>query len=129
MEEYDEEDAEIQKKQATLLDNSRYKCLRFTTKEEATTLYGLAGYFEAQLYKDVYLSIYPPTANEGMFSWFPIYFPIKAPIYVPAHSEIEVHMWRCTSATKVWYEWCVIADSQQSGIHNALGKAYSIGKF
>lgn len=40
-------------------------------------MHGFAGYFESQLYKDVMISIHPETHSPGMFSWFPIYFPIK----------------------------------------------------
>lgn len=39
--------------------------------------HGLAGYFDAQLYGDVHLSIHPPTHTANMFSWFPIFFPFK----------------------------------------------------
>jgi protein arginine N-methyltransferase 5 len=45
--------------------------------------HGFAGYFDAQLYKDVHLSIHPPTHTPNMFSWFPIYFPLRTPFYVP----------------------------------------------
>lgn len=45
--------------------------------------HGLAGYFDAQLYKDVHLSILPSTHTPNMFSWFPIYFPVKEPFVVP----------------------------------------------
>jgi protein arginine N-methyltransferase 5 len=39
----------------------------------------------------VHCSIYPPThtmgpSGEPMFSWFPIYFPLRYPVYVPAVS-------------------------------------------
>lgn len=44
--------------------------------------HGLAGYFDAKLYKDVHLSIRPSTHTPKMFSWFPIYFPIKEPFVV-----------------------------------------------
>lgn len=41
-------------------------------RSELTTvrIAGFAGYFDAQLYKDVHISINPPTFSEGMFSWF-----------------------------------------------------------
>ncbi|KAG0253627.1 hypothetical protein DFQ27_007291 [Actinomortierella ambigua] len=53
-------------------------------------IHGIAGYFESVLYKDVTLSINPQTHSPGMFSWFPIYFPVKTPIYAPAGSVILV---------------------------------------
>jgi protein arginine N-methyltransferase 5 len=72
-----------------------------------TLCHGLAGYFEAHLYGDVSLSIHPdPTrGSTDMLSWFPIYFPLKEPLYLPAGSELDVHLWRLTAERKVWYEW------------------------
>jgi protein arginine N-methyltransferase 5 len=46
----------------------------------ASTLHGLAGYFEAVLYGDIGLSIHPQRKDKispDMFSWFPIFFPFK----------------------------------------------------
>ena len=43
-------------------------------------LHGLAGYFEAVLYKNVGLSIHPERMDKiskDMLSWFPIFFPFK----------------------------------------------------
>ncbi|KZO90669.1 PRMT5-domain-containing protein [Calocera viscosa TUFC12733] len=71
-------------------------------------LHGLAGYFEAHLYGDVSLSIHPETKalkSNNMLSWFPFYFPLKDPLYLPANAELDVHLWRMTSRQKVWYEW------------------------
>ena len=74
----------------------------------AGTCHGLAGYFEAHLYGDVAMSIHPDPmrASKDMLSWFPIYFPFKDPLYLPANSELDVHMWRQSGNNKVWYEWC-----------------------
>lgn len=75
----------------------------------AGQLHGLAGYFEAHLYSNIGLSIHPENMHQvspEMFSWFPIFFPFKQPIYLPGGSELEVNIWRLTSKTKVWYEWC-----------------------
>jgi len=49
--------------------------------------HGFAGYFDAQLYKDVHLSTHPPTHTPNMFSWFPIYFPLRTPFYVPQGAQ------------------------------------------
>ncbi|KAK0545917.1 hypothetical protein OC845_004860 [Tilletia horrida] len=70
--------------------------------------HGFAGYFEAVLYGDVMLSTYPDggRGSPDMLSWFPIFFPLKDPLYLPAGSELEVNMWRLTTMRKVWYEWC-----------------------
>lgn len=74
---------------------------------QAGTCHGLAGYFEAHLYDNVTLSIHPDPVrgSKDMLSWFPIYFPFREPMYLPANSELEVHMWRLTSNDRVWYEW------------------------
>ncbi|GAA5898508.1 protein arginine N-methyltransferase [Sporobolomyces salmoneus] len=69
--------------------------------------HGFAGYFEAVLYGDVMLSIHPERAAGDMLSWFPIFFPLSEPMYLPARSELDVQMWRLTDDTKrrVWFEW------------------------
>jgi len=76
--------------------------------------HGLAGYFETVLYDGsdgkVELSTNPVTMDrksKDMISWFPIFFPLKVPIYVPENSEMDVSMWRQTDDRKVWYEWLV----------------------
>jgi len=75
----------------------------------AGQLHGLAGYFECHLYSNIGLSIHPENMHRvspEMFSWFPIFFPFKQPIYLPGGSELEINIWRLTSKTKIWYEWC-----------------------
>ncbi|KAF8474593.1 PRMT5 arginine-N-methyltransferase-domain-containing protein [Kalaharituber pfeilii] len=75
-------------------------------------VHGLGGYFESVLYGDVQLSTRPDTMetkSKDMISWFPIFFPLKTPIYVPDLSELDVSMWRLTDDKKVWYEWVVEA--------------------
>ncbi|EED23287.1 protein methyltransferase RmtC [Talaromyces stipitatus ATCC 10500] len=72
--------------------------------------HGLAGYFETVLYSDIELSTNPVTMDAkspGMISWFPIYFPLKTPLYVPDNGEVVVTMYRQTDNRKVWYEWMV----------------------
>ncbi|KAG8863184.1 methyltransferase protein [Tulasnella sp. 330] len=74
----------------------------------AGILHGLAGYFEARLYGDVGLSIHPRRKEDvspNMLSWFPIFFPFKEPLYLPANSEVDISIWRVTDRRKVWYEW------------------------
>ncbi|KAG9005117.1 methyltransferase protein [Tulasnella sp. JGI-2019a] len=74
----------------------------------AGILHGLAGYFEAHLYGDVGLSIHPQrkdAISPNMLSWFPIFFPFKEPLYLPANAEVDVSIWRVTDKRKVWYEW------------------------
>lgn len=52
-------------------------------------------------YGTVHLSIHPPTQTPNMYSWFPIYFPLKEPAVLPAEAPIEVYLWRCGAHHKV----------------------------
>ncbi|XP_039117798.1 protein arginine N-methyltransferase 5 [Dioscorea cayenensis subsp. rotundata] len=110
------------------INNERYEKLLFEIPADtgSTLVHGFAGYFDSILYKDVHLGILPSKATPNMFSWFPIFFPLRKPIYVPAGSPVEVHMWRCCAATKVWYEWCVSSPSV-SPVHNTNGRSYWVG--
>ncbi|KAJ3696287.1 hypothetical protein LUZ60_001664 [Juncus effusus] len=108
--------------------NQRYKKLQFEIPPDtgSALVHGFAGYFDAVLYKDVHLGIEPSTATPNMFSWFPIFFPLRKPIMAPAESPLQVHFWRCCGPTKVWYEWCVTSPSP-SPIHNSSGRSYWVG--
>ncbi|KAL4443757.1 hypothetical protein ABPG75_011494 [Micractinium tetrahymenae] len=109
------------------IDNTRSIRLEFEcTPPGGTVCHGFAGYFDAQLYRDVHLSIHPPTHTPNMFSWFPIYFPLRTPFYVPQGARMEVHMWRCEGKHKVWYEWAV-TQPLASPIHNPGGRSYFVG--
>jgi len=108
-----------------IIDNNRFKQMTFHLKESAT-IHGFAGYFDSKLYKDVHISIYPKTFSEGMFSWFPIYFPIKSPVCVPKGTQLDVSFWRVVSSHKVWYEWC-LGGEFASPIHNPNGRSQFIG--
>lgn len=90
---------------------------------------GLSGYFECQLYKSIYLSTCPHNSTEGLFSWFPIYFPLKDPMTVLKGEEVLVHISRMSDETCVWYEWAVCTESQQSMLHNANGCATKMFKY
>ncbi|KAL8857435.1 MAG: hypothetical protein Q9178_005929 [Gyalolechia marmorata] len=73
-------------------------------------VHGLAGYFEAVLYDNIHLSTNPKTMelkSPDMMSWFPIYFPLKTPLYMPDNSLLTATFRRCTDGRKVWYEWMV----------------------
>lgn len=112
---------------AEVIDNTRSATLTFkATPPGGTVCHGFGGYFDAQLYGDVHLSIHPDTHTPSMASWFPIYFPIRHPFYVPQGSTLELSMWRCTSRHKVWYEWAV-TQPQCSPIHNTSGSSYYVG--
>ncbi|TFY64898.1 hypothetical protein EVJ58_g2326 [Rhodofomes roseus] len=74
----------------------------------AGILHGLAGYFEAVLYRNIGLSIHPDRMqyiSKNMLSWFPLLFPFKEPLYLPSSSELHVSIWRLTNQRQVWYEW------------------------
>ena len=122
---------------ADVIDNSRYAKLRWRRNpgSHAATMHGFAGYFDAKLYEgpagNVHCSIYPPThtmgaTGEPMFSWFPIYFPLRYPVHIPAGCDVEAHMWRCVGPSKVWYEWSVTAPDV-GPIHNVNGRSYWVG--
>jgi len=122
-------------------DNARYASLRFDRQgAPAALIHGLGGYFETELYGGVTLSTHPPTHTPGMASWFPIYFPLATPLLAPAGEAITVHMWRCVSPVKVWYEWAVevgggggggkgvsVSSGAATHIHNVNGRSYFVG--
>ncbi|XP_065315187.1 protein arginine N-methyltransferase 5-like [Gordionus sp. m RMFG-2023] len=91
-------------------------------------LHGFAGYFEAVLYGHVTLSTLPERHTENMFSWFPIYFPIKNPLPIKINDTICLYMWRCKNKYSVWYEW-LVTEPQTSALHNVSGRSYSISLF
>ncbi|XP_015373689.1 PREDICTED: protein arginine N-methyltransferase 5-like [Diuraphis noxia] len=102
--------------------NDRDGFLKFNISQDCV-LHGFAGYFETVLYKDVRLSIVPESFSDGMFSWFPAYFPLIKPILLDKGEEIQVNFWRCCDKYKVWYEWCMTRP-YQSIIHNIKGEMY-----
>jgi len=106
-------------------DNSRYTVLRWQVKDSAT-IHGFGGYFDATLFRDVHISINPQTFSEGMISWFPLFFPLRTPVYVPRDSVVEAHFWRNVTSTKVWYEWSLVSPTN-TPIHNPNGRSYWIG--
>jgi len=102
--------------------NDRDGFLKFNISQDCV-LHGFAGYFETVLYKDVRLSIVPESFSDGMFSWFPAYFPLIKPILLDKGEEIQINFWRCSDKYKVWYEWCM-TKPYQSIIHNIKGEMY-----
>ncbi|KAK4120766.1 Skb1 methyltransferase [Parathielavia appendiculata] len=97
--------------------NARHCHLTFVCPTRGV-IHGLAGFFESVLYasqtgtgkEPVEISILPDQIDrksKDMISWFPIFFPLKKPLYFPQDTELEVSMWRQTDDTKVWYEWLI----------------------
>ncbi|KAJ6354915.1 hypothetical protein OIU77_005502 [Salix suchowensis] len=113
---------------STKKSNQRYKKLQFEIPSDtgSAMVHGFAGYFDAELYKDVHLGIEPSMATPNMFSWFAIFFPLRTPVCIKPGSPLEVHFWRCCGSSKVWYEWCV-ASPNSSAIHNSNGRSYWVG--
>ena len=107
-------------------DNDRYCSLEFPISIDST-VHGFAGYFHCTLYKDVFISTVPATHSPGMFSWFPMYFPIKEPQFIASGSSMQVHFWRINNGKIVWYEWCTSAP-HVIPIHNVKGRSYTIGQ-
>jgi protein arginine N-methyltransferase 5 len=106
----------------------------------AWTMTGLLGTFTADLYCSTTqpenvsrLSIAPShDFSVGMFSWFPLYFPLERPVHVPAGASVRVHMSRKVDALRVWYEWSVSIYREDellstTPIHNPAGRSYQVG--
>ena len=111
---------------------SKFCSLRFSLSGPLT-LHGFGGYFESQLYKDVKLTTVPSTHSTDMCSWFPMYFPIKEPLF-GTQGEVEVNVWRCNQQGKVWYEWEMSIVEEElrvatSGVHNINGLQHWIGLY
>ena len=88
----------------------------------APQVHGLAGYFEAQLFDDVMISINPATFSDGMFSWFPLFLPFSRPVHVAAGASLSVQLWRRCAPDRAWYEWAVLAPDVLP-IHNPGGRS------
>eukprot|EP00928_Gymnodinium_smaydae_P080361 TRINITY_DN64074_c0_g1_i1.p1 TRINITY_DN64074_c0_g1~~TRINITY_DN64074_c0_g1_i1.p1 ORF type:complete len:626 (-),score=116.20 TRINITY_DN64074_c0_g1_i1:283-2160(-) len=109
-----------------LKSNDRYAEIEFRGEVDAL-VHGFAGYFHCQLYEELNVSINPDTYSEGMFSWFPIYFPLRTPVNLKRGELLKSHWWRCSNDKKVWYEWTVSEPTPQT-LHNPNGRSYYIGK-
>lgn len=109
-----------------LRSNERYAEISFSMEVDAL-VHGFAGYFHCELYGGLSVSINPETYSEGMFSWFPIYFPLRVPVVVKRDRLLKSHWWRCQNSKKVWYEWAV-SEPAPSTVHNPGGRSYYIGK-
>jgi protein arginine N-methyltransferase 5 len=112
-----------------------------TTSSAPWTCTGLLGSFTAILYQRqpgsqdpkhlVYLSTSVDSFSEGMFSWFPLYFPIQ-PMSVPAGAVLQVHLWRkVLENQKVWYEWDVAIKQgaevvSMTPLYNRGGRSYHV---
>jgi len=107
------------------IDNSRFEELEFEINSDSV-LHGFGGYFECTLYKEVDISILPATHSPGMFSWFPIMFPILEPLQLRKGDQLKLNFWRLVSKHNVWYEWS-ISEPVCTPVHNPNGRSYQIG--
>mmetsp|Transcript_3808 Transcript_3808/g.5844 ORF Transcript_3808/g.5844 Transcript_3808/m.5844 type:complete len:407 (-) Transcript_3808:99-1319(-) len=116
----------IDKRNPSVADNSRFKKISFAIKNSCT-LHGFAGFFQANLYKGISISIAPSSFSEGMFSWFPLFIPVRVPIDLFPGDVLDGYFWRCNDDQKVWYEWAASNGKVTSPIHNPNGRSYWIG--
>jgi len=105
--------------------NDRYKEVTFEAEID-TLIHGFAGYFDCELYGSARISICPGKASEGMFSWFPMFFPLQAPVFLQRGETIRSHWWRRHDASRVWYEWA-LTEPVNTPIQNAGGRSWAIG--
>ena len=111
------------------VDNARVTRARWTAAS-AGVVHGFAGYFDATLFgaaaSRISISINPPTHSSGMFSWFPLYFPLREAVTVAAGDPIEAHVARCAADGRVWYEWA-LTRPRVGALHNPGGRSHSMG--
>jgi len=88
--------------------------------------HGFAGYFESVLYKGTVISINPKTHTEGMFSWYPVYFPFEQCLNLKVGDKLVIDIWRCGSDHYRWYEWRVVSPLP-SRLYNMDGTGSKIG--
>ena len=92
---------------------------------------GLLGTFSADLSPTGLhkISIAPDSFSVGMFSWFPLYFPLQHPIHVPPQGAVETSIWRKIDEKRVWYEWmATVVDGDgnvlsTTPVHNSKGRS------
>jgi len=111
------------------------------------TIHGFLGTFHCVLYQSItnnetssIISTAPSSFSTGMFSWFPLYFPLREPLYVPNGASLKCNIWRKTDEVsggngcgggKVWYEWCAevlgagvtVQTLNVSPVHNPSGRS------
>ncbi|CAE7825127.1 PRMT5 [Symbiodinium sp. CCMP2592] len=107
-----------------LKSNDRAADLEFEIEVDSL-VHGFAGYFDCVLYGAERISIHPKTLSVGMFSWFPMFFPLRHPEYLRRGSVIRSHWWRRHDAHKVWYEWA-LSEPSPSPVQNLSGRSWPI---
>lgn len=112
--------------------------LTTNTAIDAYILHGFLGTFHCVLYEslkkeEVVISIAPKTFSTGMYSWFPLFFPLREPLLVPCGSLLKSYIWRKTDTKSVWYEWYAEVIDKNTGnvtnssnLHNPKGRSSKI---
>ena len=117
-------------------------------EDNGMTIHGFLGTFHSTLYQPTsdgdndqpsVISIAPSSFSVGMFSWFPLYFPLREPMYLPSGASVSAHMWRKCGNDRVWYEWCAEVSTPDTGgdlssrkiihsspVHNPNGRSYFV---
>ncbi len=102
------------------------------------TLHGFLGTFHCVLYEsskkeEIVISIAPESFSTGMYSWFPLFFPLREPMIVSEDDSLKCNIWRKTDSKSVWYEWCAeVVDEKNdrvksaSNLHNPNGRSSKI---
>jgi len=104
--------------------NDRYGEAAFEMEVD-TIVHGFAGYFDCDLYDGIRISIHPGTFSEGMFSWFPMYIPLRSPLSLRQGDRICSHWWRRHTGGKAWYEWS-LSEPTATPLHNPGGRSWTM---
>uniref|UniRef100_A0A0G4F2S2 Protein arginine N-methyltransferase n=1 Tax=Chromera velia CCMP2878 TaxID=1169474 RepID=A0A0G4F2S2_9ALVE len=107
--------------------NRRRTEVEFTMTTDAL-LHGIAGYFYADLFDDVAISIVKETFTQDLASWYPMFFPIEQPMSVQKGDQITFSISRCVDEHYVWYEWSLAREGISTSIHNEGGRAFKMIK-
>lgn len=89
---------------------ARVAMVEFTKSNSVSTTttraHGLAGFFECNLYKNIWFGSVPGRATPNLREWLPVFFPTQHPFSLPA----SVMMRRAADfdTNSVFYEWAVI---------------------
>ncbi|KAH0795738.1 protein arginine N-methyltransferase 5-like [Histomonas meleagridis] len=102
------------------------KVIEFCVNYEGM-LCGFGGWFEAELFDDVKISISPleDEAN-GFSSWYPIYLPLHEQIKVFPDDVIKLEIERKGNEDYVWYEWKLL-EPKELEIQNKDGSTFKMG--
>ncbi|MBI2373994.1 MAG: hypothetical protein HYV07_08350 [Deltaproteobacteria bacterium] len=107
------------------LESDRHAKLELASRS-SSTLHGFAGYFESDLYSGHPISILPGHEVAGS-SWAPLYFPLERPIRLRRGEPIELHFFRRSTRTHVWYEW-LVTRPETTRVHNPSGRTEAMAR-